>query len=337
MRTFVLLSCMLAMGCSGSGTATRDAGGGQTTTPGGGMTPVQCTHFVEAGAIVVAGGIAHADGTREAVPPCNGVDGGVADMSSPQLDLAVPLNLTTPIADLATPPSSPDLGGPTPPGAPTDMASTAMSPGVGGWTEWTNLLTPNGASFLEVRFTVPPVPKTASQQTIFLFPSFTADTNPPIIQPVLQWGPSAAGGGKYWSIASWYLDANANSYYGKLVKVNAGDVIDGKIAGTSCANAICASWTITTTDITQPTLVSTLTTAAGGYAYTQAQGGVLEVYSVSTCAEYPAGPTSFTDLVLDDESGAAVTPQWIQGTANLISSCTYAITTPSSSEIDLAY
>ena len=26
-----------------------------------------------------------------------------------------------------------------------------------------------------------------------------------IIQPVLQWGPSCAGGGNYWSIASWYV------------------------------------------------------------------------------------------------------------------------------------
>ena len=308
-------------------------------TPGGGMMPVQCTHFVEEGAVVVAGGIRHADGTREEAPSCNGVDGGVADMSAAQLDLAAPPDLTAPVADLAMtpPPPSPDLGNPTQNNPPADMASTAMSPGVGGWTEWTNLLTPNGASFLEVRFTVPPVPKTASQQTIFLFPSLTADTNPPIIQPVLQWGSSAAGGGKYWTIASWYLDANANSYYGKLVKVNAGDVIDGKIAGTNCANAVCASWTITTTDITQPTLVSTLTTAAGSYKYTQVQGGVLEVYDVSTCAEYPAGPTSFTNLVLEDESGNVITPQWIQGTANLISSCTYDIETPSSSEIDLTY
>jgi hypothetical protein len=340
MRALVLLGCIFAMGCGSSGTTAKDAGGtGGTMTPGGGSMPVQCTHFVESGAVVVPGAIVHADGTREAVPAC-GADGGVADMSSPQLDLAGAQDLAPPPLppDLAMQPvtPSPDLG--TTQGSPNaDMATTAQDPGVGGWTEWTNLLTPSGASFLEVRFTVPPVPKTAGQQTIFLFPSFTADTNPPIIQPVLQWGPSAAGGGKYWSIASWYLDADANSYYGKLVKVNAGDVIDGLIAGTNCANAVCASWTITTTDVTQPTVVSTLTTTAGGYKDTQVQGGVLEVYDLTTCAEYPAGPTSFTSLVLKDESGAVVTPQWIQGSANLIAGCTYGITTPSSSEIDLAY
>jgi hypothetical protein len=335
MRTLVLLSCVLAAGCSG-GAATH--GGSQTPTPGG-TVPVNCSHLVEEGATVLAGAILHADGTRQDVPGCAPSDGGVsgADLSlappdlSPRPDLAAPLDLSTP-PDLAT---AADLGGPIT--SPVDMASSATSPGVGGWTEWTNLVLPSGASFLEVRFVVPPVPTQAGSQTIFLFPSFTGDTNPPIIQPVLQWGSSAAGGGPYWAIASWYLDANANAYYGKLVRVNAGDVIDGKMAGTSCKNAVCASWTITTTDVTQPTLTSTLTTKAGGYAYTQVQGGVIEVYDVSSCGQYPGGPIQFSDLVLKDENGAALTPQWIQGSANLIPSCSYGITTPSSSEIDLAY
>jgi hypothetical protein len=50
---------------------------------------------------------------------------------------------------------------------------------------------------------VPPAPSTSSGQTIFLFNGIqNTGTNYGILQPVLQWGSSAAGGGTYWSVAS---------------------------------------------------------------------------------------------------------------------------------------
>jgi hypothetical protein len=49
-----------------------------------------------------------------------------------------------------------------------------------------------------------------------------------IYQPVLQWGGSAAGGGNYWAVASWYADGQSGqSFYSQLVQVNAGDVLVG--------------------------------------------------------------------------------------------------------------
>ena len=42
--------------------------------------------------------------------------------------------------------------------------------------------------------------------------------------PALQWGPSAAGGGEYWSVASWYVGGTTGAvFHGELVPVNAGD------------------------------------------------------------------------------------------------------------------
>ena len=41
-------------------------------------------------------------------------------------------------------------------------------------------------------------------RTIFLFNGIQNSTS--IYQPVLQWGPSAAGGGNFWTVASWYVD-----------------------------------------------------------------------------------------------------------------------------------
>ena len=49
-----------------------------------------------------------------------------------------------------------------------------------------------------------------------------------IYQPVLQWGPSAAGGGSYWAVASWYADGQGGpAFHSNLVRVNPGDVLVG--------------------------------------------------------------------------------------------------------------
>ena len=50
-----------------------------------------------------------------------------------------------------------------------------------------------------------------------------------IYQPVLQWGSSAAGGGNYWAVASWYVDGQGGpgACHTKLVKVNPGEVLVG--------------------------------------------------------------------------------------------------------------
>jgi len=49
-----------------------------------------------------------------------------------------------------------------------------------------------------------------------------------IIQPVLQWGSSAAGGGQYWAIASWFV-GGAHTVYSDLKQVSSGDTIYGNM------------------------------------------------------------------------------------------------------------
>jgi len=85
---------------------------------------------------------------------------------------------------------------------------------------------------------VPAAPSEQESQVLFLFTGLQnsydlagADvTN--IIQPVLQWGESEAGGGEYWALASWYVDSNDNAYYSQLTaqnSVNPGDSIQGNM------------------------------------------------------------------------------------------------------------
>ena len=68
---------------------------------------------------------------------------------------------------------------------------------------------------------VPPLPQRYSGQLLYYFigllpPSFDA-----IIQPVLQYGVSAAGGGAFWSVGSWYI-VGSNAYYTNVTTLPAG-------------------------------------------------------------------------------------------------------------------
>lgn len=75
-------------------------------------------------------------------------------------------------------------------------------------------------------WTVPAAPKVDRGQTIFVFDAI--QRSPTIYQPVLQWGPSAAGGSDRWSVASWYSDAaSGHTFYSDLVDVEPGDVLVG--------------------------------------------------------------------------------------------------------------
>jgi len=155
---------------------------------------------------------------------------------------------------------------------------------------------------------VPAAPGDQESQVLFLFTGLQnsydlADvagvTN--IIQPVLQWGQSEAGGGEYWALASWYVDSNDNAYYSKLTAANAvkpGDRIQGNMYYTLASKV----WIIESIDETThtPTTLKIATNTTEPYAFV-----TLEVYNVDSCQDYPTGTVPFTHLAFDH-----FTPSW---------------------------
>src|SRR5262249_25417780 len=104
-------------------------------------------------------------------------------------------------------------------------------PGFGsGWiayADWQND-SGNPVTSFSTTWTVPPEPATKSGQTIFLFNGIDpVDPYQPILQPVLQWGVSAAGGGDFWSVANWYVLGNGQALHTPLVQVNVGQSLEG--------------------------------------------------------------------------------------------------------------
>jgi hypothetical protein len=96
-----------------------------------------------------------------------------------------------------------------------------------GWityASWANG-TGNPVSFFTTTWTVPAAPPSSSGQTVFLFNGIQNSWG--IYQPVLQWGPSGAGGGNNWAVASWYVGFDGSAFHSTLVGVNPGDVLVG--------------------------------------------------------------------------------------------------------------
>jgi len=220
---------------------------------------------------------------------------------------------------------------------PLDPLQSVQPLATTGWTAATWYTAPGSLGYLSTTFKVPKGPSTASSQTLFFFPSFKPAGAIPgdgrIIQPVLQWGPSAAGGGQFWSAASWELD-NPNGVVLKttVIRVSAGDTISGIIQGnTPCPSGACQSWSVITKDTT--TGQSKTITDFAGFVYKQANSGVLEQYKVNSCAEYPNDTgIVFSSVVLKDSDYNVLTPTWTNTVySNISPQCNFAVTSTSSS------
>jgi len=95
------------------------------------------------------------------------------------------------------------------------------------YASWAN----NGSSPISsftTTWSVPAIPDTTGNQTIFISNSLAPASGNAVLQPVLQYGPSAAGGGPYWAVASWYI-VGTDAYYSSLISVSVGASLNAAI------------------------------------------------------------------------------------------------------------
>lgn len=190
-------------------------------------------------------------------------------------------------------------------------------------------------------FPVPNAPSSNDGQTLFLWLGLAPADGSTVIQPVLQWGSSAAGGGAFWAMANWYIDSSGNAFFSTPQQVNAGDHIAFTVilnfgnAGCNADGTNC-NYLVQWEDhsVAQPTLVSQEFDALPN-SYQWAFPGVLEAYNVVQCSDYPDGssgvstfghvlmsePDGFTDSRQEEPLGFNPSPVV---TANLSPACNYA-------------
>src|SRR5208282_5081079 len=182
------------------------------------------------------------------------------------------------------------------------------------WIEAGQVSTQNSSyGKLTATWTVPPTPKTNDGQTLFFFPGFMdINNNELIIQPVLGWNDGQSGVGP-WNIASWNCCPSGTANYSTPVTVNPGDKILGKIKSTcKPGNESCPTWNITTKDVTTAESTTLSNTPSEGQTFTWAQSGVLEVYSIYKCSDYPPNHSiKFSNVALWDYNFKRITnPGW---------------------------
>lgn len=179
--------------------------------------------------------------------------------------------------------------------------SDAVAPEQTGWVayaDWYNLGSSPISSFTTT-WSVPPTPLTNHDQTVFLFNSIEPASGDAILQPVLQFGPSSAGGGSYWAVASWYL-VGSQTYYTNPVRVSVGQVLDGIITLTSSIGSLYNY---------QTSFTNVAGTSLSAFASDELVWATetLEVYGTVASTDYPAGSTVFSGINIKTSAGTPAT------------------------------
>ncbi len=160
-----------------------------------------------------------------------------------------------------------------------------IEPKPSGWityADWSNDTTTHSpVTYFNTDWIVPKAPKNNDGQTVFLFngmqDGFTSKSH--ILQPVLQWGGSAAGGGNYWAITNWYVGSSA--FYGALVNVSTGTALQGIIQQIGTAGKLHS---YTSSFVGYPTTDIEIDNAPQLWWSAE----TLEAYSISKNSDYPA-------------------------------------------------
>ena len=186
------------------------------------------------------------------------------------------------------------------------------------WIESGQVVTSTTYDAIMASWTVPSTPTSNDGQTLFFFPALTHNhltppSEEPIIQPVLGWNDGQYGVGP-WNIASWNCCPGGMTWNSNPVTVNPGDQISGTVMS-ACGGALvqaCSRWNITTEDLTTGQSTTLKVSFPSLLNFVWAQSGVLEVYSIYQCSDYPPdGSITFSNLALFDNYFRRIThPGW---------------------------
>lgn len=168
-----------------------------------------------------------------------------------------------------------------------------------GWVAYAGWYNPDSSSpvnYFPTTWRVPSNPGTDHGQVVFLFNSIEPASENAILQPVVQYGPSAAGGGSYWSVASWYV-SGSSSYYSTLITVQPGDLLIGVM------NLINDNGDGTYNYLSQFTNIQGSALQLNNSPELMWCTETLEAYGVTERSDYPPGGTIFSQINVGTTSG----------------------------------
>ena len=192
-------------------------------------------------------------------------------------------------------------------------SATVEPPSINQWVEDAYTTTTTSYAYVAATWTVPPAPTSNDGQRVYFFPGLEDNEDVvSILQPVLGWNMDYSNIST-WSIASWNCCASGNIWYSPFVAVNPGDTIQGFVASTCSVGTLsCPTWNITAYDESSRTSTTLENAPNDGQTFNWGFAGVLEVYNVSQCSDYPPnGLLSFSNVALYDYNFNLIsTPNW---------------------------
>jgi len=209
------------------------------------------------------------------------------------------------------------------------------------WIEDSNVTTSSSYGEVTATWAVPPAPTGNNSQTVYLFPGLE-DINDvvSIIQPVLGWNADYKNA---WGIASWNCCVSGTTWESSPVSVSSSDTIVGTVRSTCSPGVLsCATWNITTNDVTKGKSTTLSNSPSEGQTFNWAFAGALEVYNIVNCNDYPAnGSINFYAVALYDYNFNQISsPAWSIGSyySGLTPQCSYGGTVaPTSATLNYGF
>jgi hypothetical protein len=205
------------------------------------------------------------------------------------------------------------------------------------WIVSASITTSSAYGSVYAEWLVPPAPSKNDGQTLFFFNGLMdIHDQATIIQPVLGWNADYASG---WGIAAWNCCLKGTVWEGTPARVNSGDHLIGSVAASHSCNGspTCSTWYINIFD-EQNQKSSELTTSNDGQTFNWAFGGVLEVYNVVQCADYPyTDGISFFNQYVSNDQFVPISPAWnkTNWSSGLTPQCNYGASFPQ--QVHLTY
>jgi len=201
------------------------------------------------------------------------------------------------------------------------------------WIEYASIH--DGPDYEEIysEWDVPANPADNDGQTVYLFNGLEDYTNDlTIIQPVLGWNSDYKDA---WGIAAWNCCYSGNTWEGTPATTNPGDHLEGYVfSNCSSGSKTCTSWDIVIADEQNKNFSELIDSPNNGQTFNWAFGGVLEVYNIVQCGDYPppdyAGGIGFSNQSVLNDKYDAITPSWkvVNLSSGLTPQCSYGGSTP---------
>ncbi|PPQ68674.1 hypothetical protein CVT26_002957 [Gymnopilus dilepis] len=187
----------------------------------------------------------------------------------------------------------------------SNLARRTLQSGYVAYAYWENTGS-QPIAFFGTNWNVPPTPSSWDGQLLYWFNGLVPGDFNGILQPVLQYGTSPAGGGQYYAIASWWLIGN-NVYHSSIQQVSPGTALEGHMAltGISTSGGVTTySYSSYFPGYSTPS-ISASTTGVLNWAYE-----ALEIYTTASTSDLPSGSTDLTavDIKFNDNSHLSTIP-----------------------------